>query len=145
LIALNLRPDRDTLRQFGWFALFGFAGIASLLAWRGGLFGLSFGAARWPVCGVLAALGICSAVMSVVCPEKNRALFVGLSVMTYPVGVVVSYLILGVLFYGLLTVVGFVLRLLGRDPLHREYDPERETYWETVKPASEAARYFRQF
>ncbi len=37
-------------------------------------------------------------------------------------------IILGVVFYGLLTPVGVVLRLMGKDPMHRRFDPNTDTY-----------------
>ncbi len=55
-------------------------------------------------------------------------------------------LILGVFFYGILTPVGAILRLQGKDPLTRRLDRSASTYW--VKRQQEpfnAKRYERLF
>lgn len=45
-------------------------------------------------------------------------------------------LILGIFFYGILTPVGFILKLQGKDPLTRTIDRTAPTYW--IKRAPEA-------
>jgi hypothetical protein len=45
-------------------------------------------------------------------------------------------IILGVVFYGLLTPIGLAMRLLGKDPLGRRFDPKAETYRVTRQPRS---------
>jgi hypothetical protein len=55
-------------------------------------------------------------------------------------------LILSVFFYGILTPVGFVLRLQGKDPLTRGLDRSASTYWIKRKPEPfDAKRYERLF
>ena len=43
---------------------------------------------------------------------------------------VVSPLVLGLIFYGVFTPVGYAMRALGRDPMKRRYEPGRPSYWE---------------
>jgi len=55
-------------------------------------------------------------------------------------------LILSVFFYGILTPVGFVLRLQGKDPLKRRIDRSASTYWIKREPEPfDAKRYERLF
>jgi hypothetical protein len=49
-------------------------------------------------------------------------------------GKVVSPIALGILFYGVLTPVALIIRLLGRDPLRLRLDPGAESYWMPRKP-----------
>ena len=42
---------------------------------------------------------------------------------------VVSPLIMGLLFYVTVTPIGLLMRLVGKDPLGRGFDPEAESYW----------------
>ena len=49
--------------------------------------------------------------------EAARIIFVGLMTVTYPIGLVVSTLALGFMFYVVFTPLGFFMRLAGRDPL----------------------------
>ena len=60
------------------------------------------------------------------------------------VGWLVGRLLLAVNFYCVLSPLGILLRLLGRDPLGRRLDPSCQSYW-TAKPAPAGIRsYFRQ-
>jgi hypothetical protein len=70
---------------------------------------------------------------------------VGLSVVAFPIGFVVAYVILGVLFFVLITPLGLAFRLIGRDPLKRRFEPEVPTYWEPSGPARSMESYFKQF
>lgn len=47
---------------------------------------------------------------------------------------VMSPLILGIMFYGLITPIALVMRLRGRDPLHRRFDTKAGSYWITREP-----------
>lgn len=42
---------------------------------------------------------------------------------------VMSPLILGLLYFGMFTPIGLLMRLSGRDPLHRTLDKQLPTYW----------------
>lgn len=145
LVHLNLRPDPRQLRQFGLVALVAFGVIGGAILWRGGLFGLDFGAAARPVAYVLWGAGAGSALFSLVFPAANRPLYVTLAVFAFPIGFVVSHVVLAFLFFGILTPVALVFRLVGRDPLARRFEPERESYWVDLPEVTDAESYFRQF
>ncbi len=145
MIELNLAPDRRVLRQFGFLALGGFA-LLALLAWQGWVvFALVPEEARPVLAGTLGALGALSGVLSLVWPAANRPLYVGLAVVAFPIGFVVSYVIMGALFYLLIAPVGLVFRLFGRDPLDRRFLPEAETYWVDAGQERPRESYFKQF
>ncbi len=42
---------------------------------------------------------------------------------------IVNPVVMGLLFYLVLTPFGFVLRMLGKDPLRRSFDPTARSYW----------------
>jgi hypothetical protein len=48
-------------------------------------------------------------------------------------------------YYLLLTPVGLVFRLIGRDPLRRRFDRNATTYWIARRPPETSDRYFHQF
>jgi hypothetical protein len=55
-------------------------------------------------------------------------------------------LILGVFFYGILTPVGAILRIQGKDPLKRSLDRTASTYWIKRRPETfNPKRYERLF
>jgi hypothetical protein len=144
-IEINLEPDVRTLRQFGFIALGGFAFLA-VIAWCEVLvFSFGLGAARSYVAGGFATLAVVSLIFSVVYPKANLALYLGLTVIAYPIGFVLSYLIMGALFFLLITPVGLALRLFVRDPMERRMLPEAESYWVEPRRERPSESYFKQF
>jgi Saxitoxin biosynthesis operon protein SxtJ len=51
---------------------------------------------------------------------------------------VVSPVILGVIFFGVFTPTGMVMRLIGRDAMARKFDPAARSYWVKRDPAGPA-------
>jgi hypothetical protein len=145
MVELNLRPDARTLRQFGWIALFGFGGLA-LLAWKGWLVfaPLEAGTRETLATGFLALAGI-SALFSLVWPKANLPIYVGLTVVAFPIGFVLSYVIMATLFYVVIAPVGLMLRVLGKDPMDRRFLPAAKTYWVDARPERPRESYFKQF
>jgi hypothetical protein len=45
-------------------------------------------------------------------------------------------IILGTLFYTLVTATGLIMRLSGRDPMNRRLDPQADSYRRTREPRS---------
>ena len=142
---INLEPDRRKLRQFGFIALAFFFLLGGLTCWRKGLFGVDFGEATWPSVLVFWGIGALSGVFSLVAPGANRLLYVGLAVITYPIGYVISHVVMALLFYGVITPVGLIMRLAGRDPLNRNFDRKTESYWEPHHQREDKGSYFKQF
>lgn len=145
VIELDWNPNDKTLRDFGFIALAGFAALAAM-AWFGKfIFAFGLGGARVPVAGGLAALGAASALFSLVFPKANKPIYVGLSVITYPIGLVVSYLLMGSLFFLLFAPLGIAFRLFGRDSMYRGLDENAPSYWRKARTSRPRDRYFRQF
>ncbi|MFN8389117.1 MAG: SxtJ family membrane protein [Bdellovibrionota bacterium] len=57
-------------------------------------------------------------------------------------GTVMTYLVMFVLFYLIITPFGLMLRLFGKDLLSRRVDRARTTYWEPVDAEAASTRYF---
>jgi hypothetical protein len=145
MINLNLHPSSRFLRQFGLFCFVGFGFLAGLIFTRRGLFGIDFGDASQPVAIVLFAVGAASGFLSWIAPRANRPLYLLLLFATYPMGFILSHVVLGLIFYGMLTPFSFVFKLMGRDVLNRRFDRSAESYWIRHKPITDLKRYFRQF
>lgn len=137
LVQINWSPTESELRLFSrlWWPL-GYGGLGGILWWRTG----SLGGALL-VWGM--GLGLHLAGLAV--PQVLRGIFVGLSVLAFPIGYVVSHLLLGMIFYLLVTPLGWVLRAFGHDPLQRNFQRESATYWEPHEPTRDARRYFKQY
>lgn len=146
MIEIDLDPDVRTLRQFGFIALGGFSAIAALawfewLVFAGGW----LGEARVPVATTLVGIGAFAAALSLVYPKANRPLFVGLSVAAFPIGFVLSHVIMAFLFFGIITPIGLLMRALGRDPLDNDFAREADSYWSPARPERPSDSYFKQF
>jgi hypothetical protein len=145
LIELQRDPDLATLRRFGAIAFAVFAGLGTSAALEVLWFAGGLGSARVPLSVLLFAIGALAGASSIVRPRANRVLYVTLSALAYPFGFVVSYCVLLVLFFLVLTPIGLVLRSLGRDPLARALQRDLPSYWVAARGPAPRARYFRQF
>jgi hypothetical protein len=56
---------------------------------------------------------------------------------------VVSPVILGIMFYGVFTPVGWLMRATGRDAMARTWQPQAPTYWVKREPPGPAEDSFR--
>ena len=129
-------PDRRTLGQFSEAWMFAFGMVAApLMLWRGQP---NLAVAAWVAAIVGRAVGL-------VRPELLRYVFVGLTALTWPIGWVVSNLMLAIVYYGVITPIGLIRRRGGRDPLGRKLDPSAASHWAEVRPNMRPDRYFRQF
>jgi hypothetical protein len=134
LVEMNWNPSDRQLRQFGVVALVALPALAWF--WSGG---------RPTVVLPLAAAGLASAALGLFRPRALRPIFVLLSLLALPVGLVVSELTMALLFYGVFLPIGMVFRLLGRDSLQRKFEPEATTYWQPKRQPADTADYFRQW
>jgi hypothetical protein len=128
-------PPRRTLRQFAGLCLVVFLGLA---AWRW-LGGRPDG---WAI--ALAALAIGIGIPGLIAPSLIRPIFTGWMMAAFPIGWTVSRVILGAVFYLVMTPLGWVFRLGGRDVL-RLRRRSAESYWMTKRQPGGSADYFRQF
>ena len=128
-------PTPRTLRQFGgiWIVFFG-----AMAAWQ------SFHHGRHGIGLVLAVLAVTIGPLGIVAPRLIRPVFIGWMTLVYPVGWVISRVVLGILFYGLFTPVALVFRAIGRDEL-RLKSQHGDTYWTTKPNATDRTQYLRQF
>ena len=78
-------------------------------------------------------------------PSWLRLVYVGWMCLAFPVGWLVSHLLLGGIYFLGMTPTGWIMRLGGYDPLQRQPDTSRESYWESRPETHEPGRYFRQF
>ncbi|MDQ4133234.1 MAG: SxtJ family membrane protein [Actinomycetota bacterium] len=136
LTTVNKAPSHKDLRVFGLLLppFFGLLGLI-LLHRTGSAYA---GRAVW-----LAGLVVCLTYLAV--PPLRRPVFLGWSYATYPIGWLISHLVLGIVYFGVVTPIAALVRLLGQDPMQRRADRTTSTYWEGRDPDIDVRRYFRQF
>jgi hypothetical protein len=146
LHAIEWNPTRSQLRIFA-FTGTAVLGLLGVWAWtRQAIFGVGLSAATAEIlAGMLWGVAAALAVMAIAYPPLLRPLHVAVSIVTFPVGFVMSHVLLALVFYLVLTPVALVMRLLGRDTLSRRFEPEAESYWQPAETPTDPKRYFRQF
>lgn len=137
LIEINRHPGHKELRNFGVVSLIALALISILLYMLKGL-GIQWAA-------IIFAVGFIIFLSSVISVKLTRVIYLGLILVTLPIGWVVSFVLLAAFYFLLLTPLGFLFRLIGRDPLRRKFDSAAGSYWLTRRPPDKLDRYFHQF
>jgi len=137
LVEINWRPDRKELGSFGKTALIASVVVSVLLYVFKGL------DIRWGL--VIIAAGTVIFFCSRVSPKSTRMIYLGLILITLPIGWVVSFILLAAFYFLLLVPVGLIFRLAGRDPLCRKFDSAAKSYWAARRPPDSIDRYFHQF
>lgn len=137
LIEVNWSPDKNQLRSFGLFALIAVVVISPLLYFIKGV------SVYWV--GIVFGAGLIVFLSSRFCLKITKALYLILITVTMPIGFAVSFMLLAIFYFLLLTPLGLLFRLMGRDPLQRKSNPKAKSYWVAHRPPERLDRYFRQF
>jgi Saxitoxin biosynthesis operon protein SxtJ len=135
MIEIPWHPPNRMLRRFAaiWLPLF-----AALVGfWVGRATG-RWDAVRvgWVVTAALAAGGL-------VWPPFVRPVFLGLILLTFPIGWVVSHALLTAIFVLVFTPIGLARRLLGHDALDLRDRPGRTSLWRESTATQPPERYTR--
>lgn len=78
-------------------------------------------------------------------PRWLRPLFLVWTLAAFPLGWAISHLLLLAVYFSVVTPIGLLLRLSGRDSLQLRQRSNLETYWSDRPKPSESVQYFRQF
>ncbi len=137
LVHINWKPDAKQLRQFGWAMLIGFTLIGAICQFviskplpfsvTRYIYGFAVVAGLLGLSGTRAALPVYWAWMAV----------------GFVMGNVISRVLVAAFFYLLITPMGLVMRLFGRDKLHLR-EPASTT-WVDLSPPGSKESYERQF
>lgn len=135
LIRINRNLSRRQLAFFGvaWLVFFAMMGF---FMHRGG--GATAAVVLWAVAAAVPAIGWAW-------PSFMRAVYLGMIYITFPIGFVLSYLMLIAIYYFVVTPVGLAMRVVGYDPMSRRFDPAARSYWAARQPPATTDRYFHQF
>jgi hypothetical protein len=136
MLPIPTNPDKPTLSQFSEAWMFALGMLAApMTLWRG-----------YPTTSlILWLVAVLGRIVGLVRPQWLRWVFVGLMLITWPMGWVVSNLVLAIVYYGVLTPIGLLRRLRRPDPLGRKLDRSASTHWADVRPNTRQDRHFRQF
>ena len=136
LIQINKNPSSRDLNWFGiLFAVF--FGLVGLLARH------RYGSER--VALVLWTIGVVVPAIYYAIPGLRRPIFLAWMYLAFPIGLVVSYVMLALIYFAVFAPVGLIMRLVRYDPLQRAFDPARKTYWVDHRTGGQPSRYFSQY
>lgn len=129
------QPDARELRRFAIAMLIGFFVLGALSVWRAR--GIGTGSV------VLWSIGVTLAGAAFV-PKLGRIAYLAVYLPTSIIGYVVSNVMLALMFFLVITPLGFILKLTGKDVLQQRRQ-RRETQWTPVKETKTEDSYYRQF
>src|SRR5262245_19882401 len=136
VIDINRSPSQRELTWFGLLLVVFFGLVGGLVLWR----------AQSPIAAwIIWSLGTILGIVYFAVRLMRLPLYIGWMSAFYPIGWIVSHLIMGIIFFLVLMPIGLLIRLWGYDPMRRQFDPEASSYWVSYTPHDDAARYFRQF
>lgn len=129
------RPSPQQLRWFGLLLLLFCVAVGALLGARLASLELAAG---------LAGLGLALAALYYAVRPLRLPMYLAWMRVTRPLGAAFSVLLLGVIYFLVVTPIGLVARLFGRDELGRRFDPAATSYWRRHSRSAEPGRYLRQ-
>ena len=136
LLTLNLKPSK---RDLTWFGLV----MALFFGLFGTMFFFKFDAVTTAY--VFWALALLFPAVYYGVRPLRVPLFRGWMTLVFPIGWVVSHVILIIVYYLVVTPIGLLLRLFGHEPMKRRFDRNASSYWVERRPAENVSRYFRQY
>ena len=115
---------KKTLRQFGLMVggIFLFIGLWPFV-WR------QEAVRIWVV-----VPGVLLATAGLIAPGVLKHVYRGWMWVGHVMGWVNTRIILGILFYGMVTPMGLVMKLSGHDPMRRAFEPDAKTYRAVCQP-----------
>jgi len=129
-------PSRNVLRQFAalWLVCFLALGANQYFLKDRPLWGMA-----------LAAVAVIFGLPGLLRPALVRWIFVAWMVVAFPIGWLVSRLILALLYFLVFTPLALWFRLRGRDLLGRKPAPDQQSFWEPKQTPRDLRSYFRQY
>lgn len=130
-------PSEKMLRQFGGLCLVFFGALA--------IYG--FATRSNPGFSAMFALtAILAGLAATLNPKLLKYIFIGWMIIVFPIGFVVSKIILLSVFLLVFMPVTLIFRLIGRDALTlRRHTAQNATYWLPKQQPDDPSRYLRQY
>jgi len=135
-MSVNRNPSAKDLR---WFAglLIPFAALMCWLLLRRGVPG--------PIAYGIALGGAVLGVLGLIAPQAIRWFYVGWMLAVTPLATVVTFVLMGVVFYGVLWPIAVLTNAKQRDALKLKLDKTAASYWDDKPQITDPRRYFRQY
>jgi hypothetical protein len=136
VIEINKNPSQKELAWFGVMFLVFFGLIGGVVWWR-----LEAQTTAYTLWGVAAAI----VAVYYALPPVRLPIYLGWLYAAFPIGWVISHVVMGAIYYLVITPFALVFRLIGRDALDRKLDKNAKSYWVEHRTGADPQRYFKQF
>lgn len=136
MIDMTRKPTPHDLRWFGAIVLVFFSVLAAVARFK-----LQAPA----VAAALLGVGVVLAVLYYWVKPLRVPLYLAWMRIFFPLGWIVSHTIVAVIYYLVVTPIGLLMRLFGRDPMQRRWDRGAATYWAPTRRDATLSQYFRQY
>jgi predicted anti-sigma-YlaC factor YlaD len=123
------KKTKRELRKFGLTMAVAFAVFGGLFLWRA--------KPVWPYFFGIAGFFL---IFGLLFPNLLAPIEWAWMKMAHLLGQVMTRLILTLTFYLVITPLGLIMKLSGKDPLHRQFDRSASTYWVPVDPDGPTSR-----
>lgn len=130
----SLKIDKKTLRNFGLLFFVVLSVMAGLSYWKGSSY--------WP--WLIGGSGL-FLIWGLFLPFLLKPFYKVWMTFAFLLGWVMTRIIVTLAFFSILTPMGFVLRIFGRDLLNEKIDRNASTYWQRHDPISDKSRYLKQY
>lgn len=121
-------------RRFGLSFAAGLATLSAILLWRGR-----------PIGRYTLVVAFSIATLAMVAPGFLAPLERVLARIFRAVSATITYVVLTLMYYLVITPLGLVIRLLGQDLLEMKFDPQSKSYWKDVESSGPGSRPDRPF
>lgn len=134
-LPFSTNPTPRVLRQFAAAWLTFFLLFSADEIWRRG------NASAGLALAVVSLVGV----VGLIRPASVSLLFIAASAIAFPIGWLMSQIVLAIIFFAVLTPMAFLQRARGRDALGLKRKPEQSSFWSARGPRSGPERYLKQF
>lgn len=132
LVSIDRQPQRATLRSFG-VALAVLCGARGIWIWTHSVY---------TTATLLGSLGVALACIALLRPRILHWPYVLLGVLSFPLRWLLSYLVLAILYFAVITPVACGVRIARK---LRARDEAPHSHWRHSPPRGDKPSYFRQF
>ena len=130
---INTNPSQRQLRQFCLLCVV----LLPLIAWVWGASG--------SIIQTTAMIGAGLGLLGIFAPNLLKPVFIGLVLVSFPIGLIVGELVLLMIFVGVFLPMALLFRIIGRDALQRRMSVQSETFWVPRNAPANVRRYFQQY
>jgi hypothetical protein len=138
---VNWNPGRAERRKFARGLMIGFPAIALVFA----SIGLFKTHSVSPVCYWLGGIGFAIGLFFWLVPQMAKPFYIVWHFIGCSIGILTGNLVMAVFYFGILTPLGWLLRVTGRLTFRKTFDRTSSTYWQDAEKPVDLNRCYRQF